>query len=467
MGVAIPTNSAKRAHRTPASASPRRRLVAGLDLGSTNIKVLVADDLGEELATLQVRTPWQAGPGGTAQLSPDELLDAVRGILNAAAQRTVGPIEAIAVSGMGETGVLLDRRGEPVAPAFAWFDPRGGQQAAGFPAAIRAEFAGRTGLPLGAQVSVAKLAFLKDQGVRLAGLRWLNLPEFVAMSLGGGVALEHSLTSRTGLIDQDTDEPWPAILDLLGADEGLLPPRLDAGALWGHVTEARAMPRALWGAALTVAGHDHLVGAQASDADLPTGHYYVSMGTAEVLLRVIDAPLGFDARSRLAGHLINEVRHVVAGKRVLVAGVKSGLLLRRALQAVGVDDKAGRDRIDAAVMALPYEGMLPAAAIEVAGARNDDGVLRLALHGDGASPAEIFGAVLRHSNAEIATLIDALDRELPAATSATLTGGWAGMACVQRARARVLPQMSLSDREQETAYGAARTAAGLLATPRL
>ena len=46
------------------------------------------------------------------------------------------------------------------------------------------------------------------------------------------------------------------------------------------------------------------------------------MGTAEVLLRVIDAPLGCAARARLAEHLINEVRHVVPGKHVLVAGTE-------------------------------------------------------------------------------------------------------------------------------------------------
>ena len=114
------------------------------------------------------------------------------------------------------------------------------------------------------------------------------------------------------------------------------------------------------------------------------------------------------------------------------------------------------------MLALPYQGTLADGAIDVAGARNDDGELRLTIRADGATPAEIFAAVLRHGNAEIATLIAAVDRELPPALSSTLTGGWAGMASVQRARARVLPQMSVSPRAQVTAYGAARIAARLL-----
>ena len=186
------------------------------------------------------------------------------------------------------------------------------------------------------------------------------------------------------------------------------------------------------------------------------------MGTAEVLLRVIDAPLGYAARARLAEHLINEVRHVVPGKHVLVAGLKTGLVLRRTLQAMGIRDRDGRDRLDAAVMAIPYDGALPAGGIEVAGARNDDGALALTVRTDDVSPAEIFAAVLRHSNDEIARLVAAMDAEVPAATSATLTGGWAAMASVRRARAVVLPDVSVSGRPQETAFGAARAAARLL-----
>lgn len=438
------------------------RLHGGLDLGSTAIKMLVIDDDGAEVAGAQVSTPWRVGEGGTTDIVADDLLDAIReliGLIDAQlASVTPAPLTSLAVAGMGETGMLVDADGRAVAPGFAWFDPRGLDQIASFPAEVRDEFAGRTGLPLGAQVSVAKLAWLRDQGTDLTGLRWLDLPEFVAAALGGDVALELSLASRTGLIDQDSGAAWPAMLEALGVTDDLLPPLRGGGLPWG--TASGALGARVAGAALTVAGHDHLVAAQANGT-LDADGYHVSLGTAEVLLRVLDEPLGYAARQRLAQALINEVRHVVPGKHVLVAGVKTGLLLRRVLHAAGIGDRAGRDALDAAVMALPVDGELPAGAVEVTGARNDDGVLRLTLHAE-ASPAEIFGAALRHSNAEVAALIAAMDREVAPATHSTLTGGWAGMASVRRARAEVLPNPALSTREQDVAWGAADRARRLV-----
>ncbi|MDF2990567.1 MAG: carbohydrate kinase [Microbacterium sp.] len=438
------------------------RLHGGIDLGSTALKMLVIDDDGAEVAGAQVPTPWRVGQGGTTDIDAADLLASVRALVDLVDAELVGltsePLTSLAVAGMGETGILIDADGAAAGPGFAWFDPRGLDQIAAFPGAVRDEFAGRTGLPLGAQVSVAKLAWLRDQGVELTGLRWLDLPEFVVAALGGDVALELSLASRTGLIDQDSGAAWPAMLDALGVSDALLPPLRGGGTPWGVASGAFG-PR-VNGAALTVAGHDHLVAAQANGT-LDADGYHVSLGTAEVLLRVLDAPLGYDARQRLADALINEVRHVVPGKHVLVAGVKTGLLLRRVLYAAGISDRAGRDALDEAVMALPLEGELPAGAIEVKGARNDDGVFRLTLHTE-ASPAEIFGAALRHSNDEIARLIAAMDREVAPATHSTLTGGWAGMASVRRARAHALPDLILSAREQDVAYGAADVARRLV-----
>jgi len=427
------------------------------------MKLLVCAEDGAEVLVEEVPTPWRAGPGGTADLPPDCLVAAVGQLLAGAsrelAARTDARVTALAIAGMGETGMVVDEGGTPVAPAFAWFDPRGAAQVAAFPDEVRAQFAGRTGLPLGPQASVAKLAYLREQGLVLDGLRWLNLPEFVVTTLGGQAVAELSLASRTGLLDQDTGAPWPAMLAALGVTADFLPPLVAAGTDLGRIADG--LPFA--GARLTVAGHDHLVAAEA-DGPIPAARYHVSMGTAEALLRVIDAPLGYAARARLAEHLINEVRHVVPGKHVLVAGLKTGLLLRRTLQTLGIRDRDGRDRLDAAVMAIPHEGTLPAGGIEVTGARNDDGVLVLTVRTDDVSPAEVFAAVLRHSNDEIVRLVDAMDAEIPPATSATLTGGWAAMAAVRRARAAVLPDVTVSARQQETAFGAARVAARLLLT---
>jgi tagatose-1,6-bisphosphate aldolase/sugar (pentulose or hexulose) kinase len=437
------------------------RLVAGMDLGSTGMKLLIHGDDGTELVVEEVPTPWRAGPGGTADLPPERLTAAIGQLLDTASRKlatlTDAPVAALAIAGMGETGMVVDAGGRPVTPAFAWFDPRGAAEVAALPAEVRDQFAGRTGLPLGPQASVAKLAHLRAQGLELDGLRWLNLPEFVVTMLGGRAAAELSLTSRTGLLDQDTGAPWPAMLAALGITTRFLPPLVTAGTELGRIADG--LPFA--GALLTVAGHDHLVAAEA-DGPIPAARYHVSMGTAEVLLRVIDAPLGYAARARLAEHLINEVRHVVPGKHVLVAGLKTGLLLRRTLQALGIRDRDGRDRLDAAVMAIPHEGTLPAGGIDVAGARNDDGVLTLTIRTDDVNPAEVFAAALRHSNDEIARLVAAMDAEVPAATSATLTGGWAAMASVRRARAAILPDVAVSARRQETAFGAARVAARLL-----
>ncbi|MEO6827238.1 MAG: FGGY family carbohydrate kinase [Microbacteriaceae bacterium] len=443
------------------------RLVAGLDIGSTEIKVLVTQEDGTELLIVQRPTPWRSGRGGATELDGGDLISAVVDLLQSATRKLIAhtgdsrvSVAAIGIAGMGETGYLVDQGGAVVAPGIAWFDPRGQDQVDALPADLGTEFGGRTGLPLGVQVSVTKLLYLRDSGTALNGCRWFNVPEFVATALGAKGISEYSLTSRTGLLDQDTGAPWARMLDYLGVDGDFLPPLTNAGTNLGIAT-ARWLPAAFSGARVTVAGHDHLVSAVSRGA-IPRDRYHVSMGTAEVLLRVLDEPLTFEARSRLTGWLINCVRHVTPGRHVLVAGVKTGLLLRRALQLTGVENGIGRDRLDEDAIALPVQGKIPEGGIDVRGARNNDGVLSIAIRADGVTPAEMFNAVLRHSNEEIRLLIDAMDQEIPPARSSLLTGGWAGMKSVQRARSAVLPHMVISGRVQDTAYGATRFAAALL-----
>ena len=436
------------------------RFVAGLDLGSTSVKILVVDKDGAEITVQQVATPWTAGPGGTTDILASELGGALRELIRAAAAELPrdARVDALAVAGMGETGFVLNAAGEALAPGFAWFDPRGAEQAAALPEKLRTEFAGRTGLPWGVQVSVAKILHLRDGGLPLTGTRWTNLPEWAVAQFGGRLVGEYSLMSRTGLLDQSTGRPWPELLDYIGIGDDFLPELVDAGSSLG-IAEAAWLPPSFRGAALTVAGHDHLVAAVSGGIEPDS--YHVSLGTAEVLLRVLDNPLSFEARRRLGDALINCVRHVRPGEYVLVAGVKTGLLMRRTLQLLGISDRSGRDALDAQVVELG-SSRLAADAIEVRGARNDDGVLGLTVRSDGVSPAELFLAVLEHGNDEIRLLMEAMDREVPPPDSAVISGGWIGMASVLAARSRVLPGLRTSQRNQETASGAAGFARQLL-----
>lgn len=432
-------------------------VVVGIDIGSTSIKMLVATPEGREKLVVSRRTPWDNLDHGQAEMPAGRVLDVIVALAAEAdaALRRDGTyrVHALAVSGMAEAGVVLDQNGLPTAPIFAWFDPRGGEQILRTPAEFRNEFLGRTGLPVGPLATISKLLYLRDQGVALESCTFVNVPEFVIHSLGGPRVAEYSLVSRTGMIDQDDSQPWGAALDVLNVGESILAERVGAGDPVGQLSDDR-LPSAFQGATLTVAGHDHLVSAVAAGATT-RDELYDSMGTAEALVRVLDTTLPFDARERLATAGINTVRHVLPGKYVLLAGTKSGLLMRRVLQLLGITDAHGRREIDERVMALPVSGMLTDGGLEVSGARNNDGVLRIVANSDGLSPEELFIAALTHGNAMCAELLEIMNREYAAATSTLLTGGWSKMRSVVRAREQVFPRVSVSTHDEGTAFGAA------------
>ncbi len=128
---------------------------------------------------------------------------------------------------------------------------------------------------------------------------------------------------------------------------------------------------------------------------------------------------------------------------------------------LGVSGEEARRQLDQAVLALPDAGVPEALA--VSGARNDDGVLSLTVGTDDVSPAAVMAAILEHGNEEIRRLVRAIDAELPPATSSLLTGGWTSWDSVRAARVRVLPGLEVSQRPQDTAYGAAISALALCA----
>ena len=74
-----------------------------------------------------------------------------------------GPVGGLGVASLAESGVLLDRRGESVAPVIAWHDTRDHAEFENLRDAVGAQnFSATTGLPMRQQWSLTKHRWLID-----------------------------------------------------------------------------------------------------------------------------------------------------------------------------------------------------------------------------------------------------------------------------------------------------------------
>ena len=436
-------------------------VLLGIDIGTSETKVLVTSPDGSELAQTSTSTSWTTGRH--TETDPDALFAAVLMVVGRAlelAEQRCGAVQAraVGVTGFGESGVLLDRSRRPRFPIMAWFDPRGTAELPALPADVVAAFPGRTGLPVSSLPTAAKLAWMRSTGVDLAGHVWLSGPEYIAHRLGAEPTAEFSLAARTGLLDEDTAAAWPEMLDALGADPGLLPPLAGAGTALGRVRGE--VPAALRGAVITVAGHDHPVAAVGSGA-VDQDCVFDSFGTAQVLVRAVAGRTDTTTRELLTTMGIETVQHVLPGRQVLIAGTRSGLLLRRTLDLLGAHRPDARDALDRAAVELlsrraPTDGP---SGVRVTGAGNDDGALRVTVDADGTSPADLWVAALDHGIGAIVDLLAVMSAEVGPSTRTVVAGGWTRMASVRMAKQAALPGVTFSARQQAGAYGAVLFAA--------
>jgi sugar (pentulose or hexulose) kinase len=435
------------------------QITVGLDLGTTSSKAIAVDPLDRQVALTAACTPWTTVTGGT-ETTPESLLALAIGLLADVVHRAeerIGRVHVlgVGVTGLAESGVLLDPTGEPCAPVIAWFDKRGQRElevVGGRNPFLPEQFSRRTGLPWDCQASLAKVLWLQSAGTRLThGHRWLSVPEWVVHRLGGDLAREPSLASRTGLIDQATGAPWNEGLDAAGIPASLLPPVAIAGTSTGTLRR-RDLP-SLHGAVLTVAGHDHPVAAVGVGAVGPD-ELFNSSGTADVIARSLPGVLTDDDRELLVRTGLSAGAHVHPGTTLLLGGVRGGLLLRRVLGSLGATGSPERERLDRA--ALDVGDLPPGLEVSGAGPTGDDVVLRLR---DDVTPAHVWAAATRYTAAETSALVATIESIVGPHRRGVASGGWIRMESVRAAKRAALEHLEFSDLREPGVVGAALLAA--------
>jgi sugar (pentulose or hexulose) kinase len=318
------------------TAGGRRPALLGLDVGTTSVKAVVLDLHGTELSWSREATRWARTPDGVEH-DPLELVEVARRACRAATRQ----LDAVHVLGVGitsfaESGVLLDRRGSPVAPLIAWHDERDRPDLEALDRALGADQFGRhTGLPMWPQWSLTKHRWLlRHRPETREAVRRLNVAEWIIRSLGGEEVAEQSLASRTGWLELVSRQWWTDALDWSGARSSLFPPLVTSGTPVGTVSPAGGPPE-ISGAVITVAGHDHQAAAIGVGAAGP-GQEVDSCGSAEALVRTVPVGLPAAAIVRLTRAGITVGWHALPERWAILGATQGGLELQRALTRLGI-----------------------------------------------------------------------------------------------------------------------------------
>jgi sugar (pentulose or hexulose) kinase len=454
-------------------------LLVGLDIGTTMTKAAVVSPAGEEISWGSVPTPWRVVPSGAEAEPADILAAAVRAIGAALEAAPPGRVVGLGVTSMAETVVLLGKDGRPVAPAIAWHDDRGEDEAAELARVFGGTaFSERTGLVASPMCTLTKLAWLsRHNGPRAQ--RALSVADWVVHSLGGEQVAEASLASRTGALSLAGRRWWTEGLEWAGAPPDLFAPVVQAGELVGKIA-VDALQRApaprhypqmlerLRGAALTSAGHDHMCIAAALGVIGPA-QILDSCGTAEAFVMTV-APMDGPAASSAVEAGISVGWSTVPGRYALLSGQMLGLLLERVLALLGV---AGTDAV--AVLDAAAQGT-PAGSLRVV---KEDLEARASILdlGASASPAALWSAALNCLSDGARRIVGAMQAVAGPVEAAggpggaeelVLSGGWARCTGLRQRRKGLFPNVRWPAVTEAGARGAAMfggCAAGLFSGP--
>lgn len=221
-------------------------LLAGIDLGTSSLKVVVLSEAGQAIGVAAADYPIRADAPGHAEQDPELWWRALREALGralAACGGRAGALAAIGLSGQMHGIVALDRRDRPLRPAILWADQRGQDECAEIerlidPAALLAH----TGSRASVGFSAPKILWVRrHEPERFAACARLLLPkDYLRLRLTGEIATEPTDASATLLFDLAQRDWSDLILDRLDLPRALFPPVRPSLAVVGAVGPAAA-----------------------------------------------------------------------------------------------------------------------------------------------------------------------------------------------------------------------------------
>lgn len=260
----------------------REPVACGVDVGSTNLKIVAITRDGRVIARQRLSTPRISA--FDPSINAESILDAVETMLiQALGSKYVA--DAISVAGMGEDGVPMIKCDTSKALALAWFDSRRTAALQDIPQNIRALATKTlTGLNFDAARSLVGWNWQRQNCLGWnSASHWVTLTDYLSCRWSADIFMSDSLAARTSAWNPWTREWIESIVKAtLGTIE--LPPVVKSGTVIGSMKSHKLIDAgvATGNTMLVAGGHDHPVASSAINR-LVNEAVLDSMGTAEVI----------------------------------------------------------------------------------------------------------------------------------------------------------------------------------------
>ncbi len=204
-------------------------VIIAVDQGTSSTKTLVVDDSGSVLSTTSVPLGQSHPAAGWVEQNAVAILESMQAGIRSATERYGSRVAAIGLSNQRESAVVWDTStGEPVGPMLGWQDRRTAPRARDL-----ADHAARvrriSGLPIDPMFSALKFGWLLDEvdpdrsRSRRGELALGTVDSWLIARLTGEHRIEIGNASRTQLLDIETADWSPELLDLFRIPAAVLP----------------------------------------------------------------------------------------------------------------------------------------------------------------------------------------------------------------------------------------------------
>lgn len=271
--------------------------LAGIDIGTTNTKMTVYNEIGAELAHASYSYPNRS----VHSIPADSIWDAVLNCISAITKQ-LSPgdrIDALAVSSFGESLVAIDPKVRPLSDIILRTAENGEEELSSILNDIpEKEITGITGLFPHKRFSLVKMKWYKDHtDIYEKAYKFLTIDSYIIFMLTKTFFASESTAWRTMAYDLSSSSWSKKLLDAAQIDSAKLPEVLPAGSFCGVCQNSlSANYRLLAGTKVYTGGHDQLCNAIGSG--LTESHLLNCSGTVECVSSVINF-IGEEEKNRL------------------------------------------------------------------------------------------------------------------------------------------------------------------------